>query len=72
MDESKSNFKAYMCGTDFLYESGQPLDGNSVYANMQDLLKEHPCCETDCGVVEVEICFKEWALPPSGLLARKT
>lgn len=67
---SKHKFEAYMCGTDFFYEEGQPCpEGNSVYADMETLLKQHPCCKDECGVVKVEVSFQGWALPPTGRMA---
>lgn len=65
MDDKDVKFEVYMCGTDFLYEQGLPYpNGNSIYADMETLLEQHPCCKTECGVVKVEVSFKEWAMAP--------
>lgn len=60
MIEEEQVRTGYMCGTDFLYELG-----------MTPWMKIHSrpkgaACGPHCGVVEVEVRFKRWALKPEG------
>lgn len=57
-------FTAFMDGTDFQEERGQPRGGNSIYATPEAVL-EHRRCSFDCGVVEVEIRRVGWVRHPN-------
>lgn len=46
--------KVYMCMIDWQHEIGEAAGGNTVYASLNDLKKNHTCWE-ECGVVEVEV-----------------
>lgn len=59
-------FKGYMCRVDFEVEAFQPMDGNAVYADIEDL-KEHRKCTEGCGIVEVEVTLVRIVEPGSVL-----
>lgn len=65
---NKARFTGYMCGTDFLYEQGQPREGNTIFAT-PEATKKSCCCEQECGVVKVSVEFVEWETPQSGMMA---
>lgn len=46
--------RGFMCKTDFLYELGNAVGGETVYASVEDLKARRPCAE-GCGIVEVEV-----------------
>ena len=48
----------YMCKTDFTWELGAALDGNTVYPSVEDLKKNRKCWE-ECGIVKVKILLEE-------------
>lgn len=53
MKMSESRY-GYMCKTDFDYELGEALGGNTVYASITDLCESRKCV-THCGIVKVKI-----------------
>lgn len=60
-------FTGYMCGTEFFYEEGRPHPhGNQVFADVDTVKEACPCSKEECGIVEVEVSFKKWVVPPSG------
>lgn len=46
--------RGFMCKTDFFYELGNAVGGETVYASVEDLKVRRPCAE-GCGIVEVEV-----------------
>ena len=63
-------FVGYMCGTEFFDEEGQPYpNGNQIFATADAVKREFPCSrgvkEGSCGIVKVEVKFKEWIVPPN-------
>ena len=54
---------AFMDGTDFLYEEGQPIDGNRFYASVSGVKNNHKCWK-ECGIAKLEIKLVGWVTPP--------
>lgn len=48
----------FMCRTDYEYELENATGGVDIYSSVNDL-KNHKKCWEDCGIVKVEITFKE-------------
>lgn len=46
----------YMCTISWEDERFQPMDGNKVYADIEDLKEDHGCWH-ECGIVEVTVSF---------------
>jgi hypothetical protein len=55
-----------MCTIDWEDERFQPMDGNRVYADIEDLKKDHECWN-ECGIVEVEVSFVREVVPQQDL-----
>jgi len=48
----------FMCLTDYLWEVGEALGGNTVFPDLKDL-KKHRKCVKSCGVARVKIVLDE-------------
>lgn len=48
----------YMCKTDFTWEVGEAIGGNTIYPSIEDL-KENRKCWEECGIVKVKILIEE-------------
>ena len=59
MDEPKYG---YMCKTDWDYELGEALGGNSIYPSIEDLKKRRKCVSS-CGIVKVRVELEEVVQP---------
>lgn len=49
---------AYICRTDWEYELENASGGTKLFSSIEDL-KKHKSCWKDCGIIKVEIEFKE-------------
>jgi hypothetical protein len=56
----------YMDRIDFECEQFQPLDGNRVYASIEDLKEHSKHCINECGIVKVEVKLLEIVEPGTG------
>ena len=59
-----NGWEGFMCGTDFKYERGEPIDGNHIFANLEDLRTESKCLH-ECGIAKVKVTLIEWAKEPT-------
>lgn len=58
MTDQKDSRIGYMCKVDFMWELGEAMGGNEIYASIEDLKENRPCVE-ECGIVKVEINLLE-------------
>ena len=57
-NEKDGSIHGYMCKIDWDHELGNAMDGNRVYATLEDLIREHDCWES-CGIVRVKVTLSE-------------
>ena len=57
--------RVVMDGTDWLYECGSAIDGNTVYPDKKSLLEHSGHDLSECGIAEVEIRFVRWIKEPT-------
>lgn len=69
MSESETKVRGFMCSVDWDFERFRPMDGNKVYADLEDLKADHACW-AGCGITEVEISFVRIVAP--GMHDRKS
>lgn len=53
------SIEVFMDGIDFQHEIGHAMGGNTVYADLEDALKNNPCAKS-CGIVKVKVELVEW------------
>lgn len=63
MKHDNHSFEAFMDGTDFYYEEGRPIEGNRIFADVDDLIEKNECLE-ECGIVKVRVEFLGWEREP--------
>lgn len=61
--DENNEFEAYMDYVDFMYESGNPVDGNTFYSDIDNLIALKPHCK-GCGIVKVKIKLDEVVRKP--------
>jgi hypothetical protein len=63
IEDKKITF--YACAVDFEYEMGEACDlegSMPLYSDIEDLKEKRKCVDT-CGIVKLELSFKEWMHP---------